>query len=589
MRRFIRLSFLFTSLLFFARHSFASNPTVVLFEPLAQAIVSPTNLEIVVEFDQPIDPQSVTNRSFAVFGRWTGVCPGNFVFENNNQRVRFVPSKEFSAGEWITISVSRQIQNSAEENVAAGFAWNFWTRSGPGKLELVETETIDVREPGEGAIRTYGAYAGDLDGDGFHDFSAPNEFASDVRVFMNDGAGNYSDFDTYDLPSNSTPSTNEGADFNGDGFLDFAVGNITGNSMSVFLGNGSGGFAPAVTYPADQSPRGLSVLDLNGDSWPDIVTANRRGNNLSIFLNNGDGTFADRDDVQANIDGEVSCVAADINEDGIIDLFVGSFNSEEIAVMLGDGEGGFEFASKKSSGGNNWMITAGDIDNDSHVDVVTAKHNRAQFAVLFNDGNGNLSDPVSYSVGQAPLAVDVGDIDGDGDLEVVTSNFSGGNWTIYENNGSGGFINPRTLPANVAGSCATLHDRDRDGDLDMTGIDEIEDLIFIFDNPGSITDTTGEPPLPADFDLQQSFPNPFVRSASLQPMIIIPFTLNRDAPVQLELFNVKGQRIATILNGRFSAGPHQRQLDTETLTPGIYFYRLTSGPVTFARRLLVLP
>jgi hypothetical protein len=569
--------------------AFASNPTVISFQPAAQAMVSAENLQIVVEFDQPVEPQSVTSRSFAVFGRWTGVCPGDFIFEDNNRRVRFTPLKTFSAGEWITVSLSKEIQNSAVEKLAKGFAWNFWTRAGAGKLELIETRTINVRQPNEGAIRTYGAYAGDLDGDGFHDFAAPNEFASDVRVFMNDGAGNYSDFEIYDLPPNSTPSTNEGGDFNSDGFLDFAVGNITGNSMSVFLGDGSGRFLPAVTYPADEAPRGLCVLDVNGDAAVDIVTANRRGNNISIFLNNGDGAFAPRRDIQAGVEGEVSCAAADINEDGIIDLFVGGFNSQEIAVMLGDGDGGFEFASKKSSGGNNWMIAAGDLNNDGHVDVATANQNRGQFALLLGDGAGNLSNAVLYDVGLGPLAIDVGDLDGDGDLDVVTSNFGSADWTIYENDGSGIFINPRTLPAREAGSCATLHDRDRDGDLDMTGIDEIEDLIFIFDNPGSVTDTTGEPPLPAQFALQQSFPNPFVKSSALTSTIVIPFKINQPAAVRLEVFNLLGQRVKTLLTERLHPGSHQRLLNTETLQPGIYFYRLTSGQTTSARRLLILP
>jgi hypothetical protein len=569
--------------------AFASNPTVISFQPAAQAMVSAENLQIVVEFDQPVEPQSVTSRSFAVFGRWTGVCPGDFIFEDNNRRVRFTPLKTFSAGEWITVSLSKEIQNSAVEKLAKGFAWNFWTRAGAGKLELIETRTINVRQPNEGAIRTYGAYAGDLDGDGFHDFAAPNEFASDVRVFMNDGAGNYSDFEIYDLPPNSTPSTNEGGDFNSDGFLDFAVGNITGNSMSVFLGDGSGRFLPAVTYPADEAPRGLCVLDVNGDAAVDIVTANRRGNNISIFLNNGDGAFAPRRDIQAGVEGEVSCAAADINEDGIIDLFVGGFNSQEIAVMLGDGDGGFEFASKKSSGGNNWMIAAGDLNNDGHVDVATANQNHGQFALLLGDGAGNLSNAVLYDVGLGPLAIDVGDLDGDGDLDVVTSNFGSADWTIYENDGSGIFINPRTLPAREAGSCATLHDRDRDGDLDMTGIDEIEDLIFIFDNPGSVTDTTGEPPLPAQFALQQSFPNPFVKSSALTSTIVIPFKINQPAAVRLEVFNLLGQRVKTLLTERLHPGSHQRLLNTETLQPGIYFYRLTSGQTTSARRLLILP
>lgn len=67
---------------------------------------------------------------------------------------------------------------------------------------------------------------------------------------------------------------------------------------------------------------------------------------------------------------------------------------------------------------------------------------------------------------------------------MVTSDYEGGTFTIYENAGDGTLVNPRTLPASTAGSCAIIHDRDRDGDLDITGVDEVDDKIFLFENPG---------------------------------------------------------------------------------------------------------
>ena len=50
----------------------------------------------------------------------------------------------------------------------------------------------------------------------------------------------YKNFTIFALPSGSKPSTNEGADFNRDGKLDFAVGNIQGGTAGVFIGNGDG-------------------------------------------------------------------------------------------------------------------------------------------------------------------------------------------------------------------------------------------------------------------------------------------------------------------------------------------------------------
>jgi hypothetical protein len=188
-----------------------------------------------------------------IFGRWTGVMPGEFRLEDENRLVRFLPARTFSAGEWITVAVSKSVKNAAGEALANGYTWNFWTLVVPSNASFRLQRRISVRLPGEVKVRTYGVYAGDLNGDGHHDLTVPNEEAHDVRVFMNDGQGGYSYSSRYPLPVPARPSTNEGMDFNGDNMIDFAVGNIQGNSVSVLLGNGRGGFLAPVTYPVAAS------------------------------------------------------------------------------------------------------------------------------------------------------------------------------------------------------------------------------------------------------------------------------------------------------------------------------------------------
>ncbi len=571
----------------------AQNLKVTSVAPLPQSMTSVDNLEIIVSFDGRIDPASVDSRSFSVFGRFTGVCTGSFSFEDNSQ-IRFLPNKSFSVGEWITISLSKNITSLTGDKLATGYSWNFWTALERGSFNFERIDLITVREENEGPIRTYGAYAGDLNGDGFHDFLVPNEDVSDVRVFMNDGGGGYSDFDIYALPNNSTPSTNEGADFNGDGFLDFACGNITGNSVSVFFGTGTGTLLQPTTYPVGNGPRGLCIVDLNGDGTPDIVTANRTSSNISILLNNGDGTFAQSTNINTAASGETACAAADANEDGITDVIVGSFNSNEIVVLLGDGNGNLNEFSKTSAKGSVWMLAVGDMDKDSHVDVVSANSGQDQFALLRGDGNGNLRTAEVYDVGDFPLAIDVGDIDGDGDLDVVTSHFFSADWTIYENDGTGNFVNPRSLPATSAASCAVLHDRDRDGDLDMTGIDELDDLLFIFDNTAiTSVDSGNEQFGPEDFQLHQSYPNPFFKSERVPGaptnQINIPFSLNRTAKLTIEVFNIRGQRIASLVNSEFQAGRHSTVFSPKTLAAGLYFYRLSSHGVALTKKIAIFP
>jgi len=441
--------------------------------------------DVTIQWNEAMDITTISPATIMIAGRWSGVQSGTFSLENGNTLLRFTPAEPFAYGEWVTVAVSKGVENQSGVPIEKGYAWNFWTAAGAGSLDQTEIEVIEVRLPGEPHIQTYGAHAADLNNDGWSDITLPNELSNDIRIFLNDGSGGYDDFEIVPVPTGSVPSTNEAMDLDGDADFDFVVGNGGNNRLSIFIGDGAGSFGSATSYQAGTSVRGVAGIDLEGDADIDIITANRTSSNLTIFLNNGDGTLQPAIPMDANGSQETACAAADANNDGILDLFVGAIASNEIILLLGDGDGGLTFSDEVGSLGATWMLAAGDVNGDGNVDVVAANSSNNNASVVLGDGQGGLLPAVSYPVGSFALAIDLADIDGDGDLDLVTSNFASDDWTIYENDGTGVYGNPRTLNASNAGSCATLHDRDNDGDLDITGIDEIDDLIFIFENPGS--------------------------------------------------------------------------------------------------------
>lgn len=557
--------------------------------PPPQSLNFLPSLEIVINFSNPVDVSTFNDTTFQVWGRWSGAHYGTIAPYSNNSSILFTPDDNFFYGELITVSLSKGIKDDQGNLMQFGYSWNFWTRSLPGTMNLLRTSTINVRQQGEGWIQTYGTYAGDLDGDGWSDFIVPNERPADVRVFMNDQQGGYDDFTVFTVTGGSRPSTNEGFDYNLDGLMDFTLGNSTNDQVTVFTGDGTGNFSSIQNYTAASGIRGLVIIDTNGDGFPDIVTANRDASNVSILMNNTNGTFASAINFEGNGNGETAAATADVNRDGIMDLFLGAIYSDDVMLWLGDGNGSFIFSDEVAVGNGPWMVVAGDVNNDGVPDVVCANSSGSSFSVVLCDSAGNLSSPTNYSVGNFPLSVDLGDVDGDLDLDIVTSNFSGANFTLYENDGTGIFINRNDLPSNQAGSCAVFHDRDNDGDMDMTAIDELQDLLILFTNDPVTNISVGEN-IPEEFILYQNYPNPFNPTTKIN--FTIPSVIASEAKqsqfVTLQVYDVLGNEIATLVNEEKAPGSYKIEFDGTGLTSGMYFYILKAGEFSETKKMILL-
>ena len=130
-------------------------------------------------------------------------------------------------------------------------------------------------------------------------------------------------------------------------------------------------FATPVTYSAGDSPNAVAIGDLNGDGEPDLAIANSVSQNVSVLLGNGDGTFLAKVDyaVGGNPNG---VVIADVNSDSKPDLATAN-NLNSISVLLGNGNGTFgpktDYALAAFSIPND--IVSGDLNGDNKPDLIT--------------------------------------------------------------------------------------------------------------------------------------------------------------------------------------------------------------------------
>jgi len=104
----------------------------------------------------------------------------------------------------------------------------------------------------------------------------------------------------------------------------------------------------------------------------------------------------------------------------------------------------------------------------------------------------------------------------------------------------------------------------------------------ITDLKGTITDITEVAELPTDFKLEQNYPNPF------NPTTTIRYSLPQANTVSLTVFNMLGQRVATLVNAQQSAGTYSVNFNAANLSSGVYFYRLQSGKQVSVQKMLLL-
>jgi hypothetical protein len=305
-------------------------------------------------------------------------------------------------------------------------------------------------------------------------FNLSNKHGIETKLLWNDGTGTLQDTTRRDIPGRSQLAFAAVGDINNDDFPDIVL--AEGNGIAM-LNNGDATFTNQTqAFPATGRP---ALGDLDGDGDLDCVLVERLGQ-VWTLRNTGNGTFvAWHGPYQVNLlqtfYEATDCELADLDGDGILDLFVATgadYSTGPLpmdGLLLGQGNGSFVDASNLLGGPTDMDgIAIGDIDNDGDLDVVGNYH------AHINQGGSFTTQVIPGWFGRTKPAL--ADLDGDGDLDLaigsrcpaICPNNDDPPNAIGINDGNGNFSISQAQGTNLLATWSVaVFDADNDGDTDI--------------------------------------------------------------------------------------------------------------------------
>ncbi|MCL2063316.1 MAG: S8 family serine peptidase [Candidatus Cloacimonetes bacterium] len=392
------------------------------------------------------------------------------------------------------------------------------------------------------------------------------------------------------------------ADLNNDGFYEIIVGTQNGN-LFIFNGND---LSLWDNYPIDiGNPiiANMAVGDVNGDGYKNIVINYGSPQNQGIHVINpmtGENIagFPNRD-IGATL---VGATLANFTGGSGLDIVFASSLSLNIPLSI------------VTSAGNIVRQSILQSSIQTEIAVIDIFRDGVPY-IVFGDNSGNIwvKDEMLENVSGFPINVGAridsspvfADFDGDGNREIIFGDNMGRVHIIKAN---GQYI--PGYPLQISNSAIQRSpwvgsfDSGR-GDILVVVNNGIEyiDTKKIADSPawytyrGNIGKTASftDPRTPEnDFvntifvnKLEQNYPNPF------NPETIIKFSIAEDSQVNIDIYNIRGQKVKNIFSEYLTAGVHQTiwngtDFYGRKVSSGIYFYRIEAGPFQSTRRMILL-
>lgn len=163
-------------------------------------------------------------------------------------------------------------------------------------------------------------------------------------------------------------------------------------------------------------------------------------------------------------------VAGDFNQDGNLDLAANCTGFDNVAILFGDGHGGFTLGGHFATDTLSKGLQAGDVNKDGHLDLINANNWGYDVGVLLGDGLGAfhvLREPEIFGDGE-PVRLLLRDFNKDGNLDIAVNAPDDNSILFYAGDGKGGFPSPANETEDVISPYGMdAGDFNKDGILDM--------------------------------------------------------------------------------------------------------------------------
>jgi len=454
---------------------------------------------------------------------------------------------------------------------------------------------------------SFNSSVADYDNDGnldiFVDNGAFTAFVENNFLYKGNGDGTFTKITTGDIVNDGEHSLSSSwCDYDDDGDQDLFVANsdpFNGIAINNFLykNNGNGTFTrltEGVVVNDSSISIGGSWGDYDNDGDFDLFVANWYEENNYLYQNNGDGTFTKITSGDIVNDGgwSVSGTWGDYDNDGDLDLYVTNDWNQKNFLYSNNGDGTFTRITTGdivNDGGRSNGATWVDYNNDGYLDlfVPNGQHNPDQSNFLYrNNGVSNNNWINMKCVGTLSNTSAIGT-----KVRAKATINSLVVWQMRDVSGHTGFNAQNSFNVEFGFGNAPVVDslvfEWPSGSVDIyTGVNvnqfyratEGESLDVLV----PAIDDKRESDLPKIFELSQNYPNPF------NAVTEIKYTLPKDCHVKLTIYNILGEKVATLAEGHQKGGYKTAMWNAISFSSGIYFYRLQAGDFVQTRKMVLL-